>query len=243
MSRLDLQIKELTTKVSLLTTEFSNMDGATNQEKRRAEKELEDLQELLDTLTQIRSEQSAQNEAISQTYNTATNALNRVSELSTKSEKLTASAKTDTETKKNNIKINTYYGKQYEEYKNLFIIITIVCICMIASLLLSYTRFEYVSRPLTIAIGILGGTVIAYRIIGMFLRSNMDYDEYRWVTAPVTDDGIVNANNDGGKIVDVSGISLGSICVGPLCCSEGTEWNSKKGCVLIQPKDITTETD
>jgi hypothetical protein len=243
MSRLDLQIKELTTKVSLLTTEFSNMDGATNQEKIKAEKELEDLQELLGTLTQIRSEQSAQNETISQTYNTATNALNRVSELSTKSEKLTASAKTDTETKKNNIKINTYYGKQYEEYKNLFIIITIVCISMIASLLLSYTRFEYVSRPLTIAIGILGGTVIAYRIIGMFLRSNMDYDEYQWVTAPVTDDGIVNANSGGENIVDISGISLGSICVGPLCCSEGTEWNSKKGCVLIQPKDITTETD
>ena len=110
---------------------------------------------------------------------------------------------------------------------------------MIASLLLAYTQFEYLSRPLAMGIGILGGTVIAYKMIGLLLRSNMDYDEYQWVGAPVTDDGIKNANSGDDTLVDISGISLGTICVGPRCCSEGTEWNSKKGCVTIQPKDIT----
>jgi hypothetical protein len=241
MSTLDRQIKELTAKVTLLTANLADMEDATEAERIKAETELADLETILENLIKIRADQSANNEVIANTYETATQALSKVSSLAAQSDKLVNTVKSDTETKKNNIRTNTYYGKQYEEYKNLFITITIVCICMIAALLLSYTQYEYVSRPLTMAIGILGGTVIAYKMIGMLLRSNMDYEEYNWIGAPVTDDGITTANSGDDKLLDISGISLGTICVGPRCCSEGTEWNSKKGCVLIQPKDITEE--
>jgi len=244
MSTLDGQIRELTSKINVMTVMYSNMEvnGATEEEKSKTAGELQDLKSILDNLIKIRTEQANINETIKTTYNTSTNALNKVNELAAQSESISSTLKTDTETKKNTININTYYGKQYEEYKNLFITITIVCICLIASLLLSQSpQLEFISRPLSIAVGILGGTVIVYKMIGMLLRSNMNYDEYQWVTAPVTDDGITNANNDSDKIVDISGVSLGTICVGPLCCGEGTEWNSKKGCVLIQPQTLTSK--
>lgn len=241
MSVLDRQIKELTEKAALLTANLADMEDPTEEERIKAETEITDLENILENLIQIRTDQSENNQVIETTYQTATDALTKVSTLAAQSDKLVNTVKNDTETKKNNIRTNTYYGKQYEEYKNLFITITIVCICMIASLLLAYTQFEYVSRPLTTAIGILGGTVIAYKMIGMLLRSNMDYDEYQWVGAPSTDDGIVNANNGDDKLLDISGVSLGTICIGPRCCSEGTEWNSRKGCVMIQPKNITED--
>jgi|LauGreDrversion4_2_1035121.scaffolds.fasta_scaffold08893_8 hypothetical protein len=242
MSTLDRQIKELTLKANLLTTNLANMEDATEDEIVKAETELSELEAILENLVQIRTDQADNNEVIANTYSTATNALTQVSALAAQSEKLASHVGVDSETKKNQIRTNTYYGKQYEEYKNLFITITIVCVCMIASLLLAYTQFEYVSRTLTLAIGILGGAVIAYKMIGILLRSNMDYDEYNWIGAPVTDDGIKTANSGDDKLLDISGISLGTICIGPRCCSEGTEWNSKKGCVLIQPQDITEDT-
>jgi len=242
MSTLDTQIVSLTAKVSTLSDKYANMatNGATQEEKTKTLAELNNLESILNNLLAIRSEQTSNNETIQNSYTTATDALNRIDALAAQSETLSSTLKADAETRKNSIKINTYYGKQYEEYKKLFIMITIVCICLIASLLLAYTPLEYLSRPLSIAVGILGGAVVAYKIIEMVLRSNMDYDEYNWVAAPVTDDGIANANNGDNKLVDISGVSLGTICVGPLCCGEGTEWNSKKGCVLLKPQNVTT---
>jgi len=234
MSTLDTQIGELTAKVKTLTTAYANMGTTvTSEQKLAAKAELTDLQAMLDNLLKIRKEQASNNDTILKTYTTATQALKKVNDLATQSDSLTSTLKTDSETKKNSIHINTYYGKQYEEYKNLFIRVTIFCICMIAALSVAYTPLEALSRPLSIAVGIVGGAMIAYKIIEIVLRSNMNYDEYQWIAAPVTDDGIENANKLSDKIVDVSGISLGTICVGPLCCGEGTEWNSKKGCVLI----------
>jgi hypothetical protein len=246
MSTLDTQIRELTIKVYILSTTYSNLEssGASEQEKLKTAGELRDTQAILENLLKIREEQTTTNKTILTSYNTATNTLATVNTLATKSAELERTLKTNTETRKNAINTNTYYGKQYEDYKNLFILITIVCICLIASLLLAYNpRTEFISRPLSIAVGILGGSVVAYRIIEMVLRSNMNYDEYRWIAAPVTDDGIVNENNMKNKILDISGVSLGTICVGPLCCSEGTEWNSKKGCVLLKPQGISTTSE
>lgn len=138
---------------------------------------------------------------------------------------------TDIVTTKKMIDINTYYSRQYEAYKELFILITIVATCVVFALLLGYTPLEPASRPITIGICILGGALIIYKIIYMMLVTDSNYDEYNWLVSPATDNGLYSTG-----VLDISGSSIGSICIGPSCCGLGTEWNSRRGCVL-KPKD------
>jgi hypothetical protein len=68
------------------------------------------------------------------------------------------------------------------------------------------------------------------------LRAKSNFDEFDWINEPAT-----SADSEKNSFIDISGINLSkTICVGPLCCGEGTEWNSKQGCVLINPEDITS---
>lgn len=137
------------------------------------------------------------------------------------------------------IEINTYYSKQYDAYKRLMQLITIVGICLLAAIVLDYTPLKIVSRPLSIIICIIGGFLIIRRIFSMTMRRNDNYDEFYWLNTPSADYSVDEANNTNtNKIIDISGISLDFICAESSCCGPGTIWSDVSGCVIS-----TTETE
>ena len=215
-----------------------NAAGSTAEfsEKLEAANNLANVVRLLNNWTSYVALRTQANTAVSDAYSESVSATTTLNTLAEKSDDIANSLQADKQTKKKIVEINTYYGKQYEAYKELFIIVTIVSICVIAALLLAYTPLEFLSRSLAIAICIIGGSVIVYKIVFMMLTTDTNYDEYQWLASPATDNGVYP-----DKLIDISGVNLSkTICIGPLCCGDGTEWNSKQGCVLIQPKDITS---
>jgi hypothetical protein len=230
---------QLQTEQTRLQAEVTRLNAvgstATSSEKQAAAENLANVTRLLNNWVSYTTLRSDANTALANAYSKSVSATTTLDTLAEKSDNLASSLEADKETKKKIVDINTYYGKQYEAYKELFIIVTIVSICVIAALLLAYTPLEFLSRSLAIAICIIGGSVIVYKIIYMMLTTDTNYDEYNWLTSPAIDNGMDQ------NIIDISGVNLSkTICIGPLCCGEGTEWNSKQGCVLIQPQDITS---
>lgn len=230
---------QLQTEQARLQSELDSMNAvgstATSSDKQAATSRLTNVTALLNNWVSYTALRSDANTALQNAYSKSVSATTTLDTLTANSNNLASSLQSDKETKKKIVEINTYYGKQYEAYKELFILITIVCICIIAALLLAYTPLEFLSRSLTIAICIIGGSVIVYKIFYMMLTTDTNYDEYDWLASPATDNGMTP------NIIDISGVNLSkTICVGPLCCGEGTEWNSKQGCVLIQPQDINS---
>jgi len=130
------------------------------------------------------------------------------------------------------IEINTYASKQYDAQKRFMKLITIIGVCMLLSLLLgNIEALKSVSNMLVKLVTIIGIFFIIKQLIDMYLRRNDDYDEYTWPAAPTTDDGLTKANEP-PSFLDISGVNIGKLCVGPLCCNEGTVWDSENGCVI-----------
>jgi hypothetical protein len=214
---------------------ISNNTGGeyTAAEIAAANAKLVTINKQLDELTSYAGLRTSANDALTNAYSTLSTAASDLTNFTSEANYLSDRLDTDVATTKKIIEINTYYSKQYEAYKELFILVTIVSVCIVFSLMLSYTPLEFLSRSLTIAICIIGGTLVVYKIIYMMLTTDTNYDEYNWLIAPSTDNGLPS-----DSIIDISGLGVGGICVGPLCCGEGTEWNSKKGCVLLSPARI-----
>jgi hypothetical protein len=131
------------------------------------------------------------------------------------------------------IEINTYYSKQYNAYKRLMQLITIVGICLLVSIFLDYTPLQIISKPLSILICIIGGFLIVRRILSMSLRKNDNYDEFYWFNTPSLTYSVNEANAENtNKIIDISGVSLDFICAESSCCGPGTVWSDVSGCVI-----------
>lgn len=118
------------------------------------------------------------------------------------------------------IEITTYYSKQYDAQKRLMQIIAGVGICLFISM-------YFQIKPLTTCIIIVGIIWIGYRLLNMAMRDNENYDEFNFFFPP-------NTNNDGSGSTEIglSGPGIGKICVGSVCCNEGTVWDSQLGCVI-----------
>jgi len=115
------------------------------------------------------------------------------------------------------IEITTYYSKQYDAQKRLMQLIAIFGACLIICSFIQYS-------PLTYLIAIVGGLLIAMRIFNMSMRTNYDYDEITWLFPP-------SLSNSGETQIGLTGPGIGYLCAGPSCCSEGTIWDKKMGCV------------
>ncbi len=137
------------------------------------------------------------------------------------------------------IEINTYYSKQYDAYKRLMQLITIVGICLLAAIVLDYTPLKIVSTPLSILICIIGGFLILRRIFSMSMRTYDDYDEFYWLNTPSATYSVDDANNaNTNQIIDISGVDMDFICAESSCCGPGTVWSDASGCVIS-----TTDTE
>jgi hypothetical protein len=131
------------------------------------------------------------------------------------------------------IEINTYFSQQYDAHVRLMKLIVVVGICMLATLLLNYVGpLRVASGPLFNLVTIIGSFFIIRRLIDMYLRKNDNYDEYTWVSAPTNSTELSTANSQSTSFIDVSGIDVPNVCLGPSCCSQGTIWSDLSGCVL-----------
>uniref|UniRef100_A0A6C0B815 Uncharacterized protein n=1 Tax=viral metagenome TaxID=1070528 RepID=A0A6C0B815_9ZZZZ len=124
------------------------------------------------------------------------------------------------------IEINSYFSKQYDAHIKLMRLITIVGICMLATLLLTYIEpLKSASIPLFNIVLVIGVFLIIKVIIDMYLRRNDNYDEYSWFAAPTTDNDVTRVNSETStSFIDVSGIDV-PFCYGSSCCSTGTVWD------------------
>jgi hypothetical protein len=117
------------------------------------------------------------------------------------------------------IEITTYYSKQYDAQKQLMQLIAVFGICLFISM---YFQLGI----LTTLIVIVGILWIGYRIINMSMRDSENYDEFNFFPKPST-----SGSDDHPIGFHAKGLGLKNLCIGSVCCNEGTEWDSKLGCV------------
>ena len=127
------------------------------------------------------------------------------------------------------IEITAYYSKQYDAYRRLMRMITIIGVCMLIAIGLHSTPLQFLSGPLVRVISVVGGVLLLWRVINMVLRRNDNYDEYNWPGAPTT-----NAKGPSKYALGITGLPY--VCAQEDCCNEGTVW-SDTGCIA-QPKAI-----
>ena len=118
------------------------------------------------------------------------------------------------------IEITTYYSKQYDAQKQLMQIIAAFGICLFISMYFQFTM-------LTTLIVIVGIVWIGYRILNMSMRDNENYDEFNFFSKPST-----SGVNDNPIGFHARGLGLNNMCIGSVCCNEGTIWDDKLGCVV-----------
>ena len=128
------------------------------------------------------------------------------------------------------IEITTYYSKQYDAYRRLMRLFTIIGVCMLIAIGLQYTPLKFLSAPLVSIIFLVGGVLLAWRVINMVLRRKDNYDEYDWPGAPTS------GSKSSKYAVGITGLPY--VCAQSDCCNEGTVW-SDKGCI-VQPAVVQT---
>jgi hypothetical protein len=129
------------------------------------------------------------------------------------------------------IEINTFFGKQYEAYSGMAIVVVLFLLAlMIPVAVRTYLNAPEVADVLSRIIWWVGGLYLFYRLVDMILRRNDNYDEYTWPFAPRTDMELKDANTS-GNIIDISGIDLPDLCLGAYCCGPGTTWDDA-GCIV-----------
>jgi hypothetical protein len=126
------------------------------------------------------------------------------------------------------IEINDYYGEKYNEHGILmkYVILMLVPIIIICFLFNKGFLPKFVFYFLLILISVIGSIFIVYRLVSIWTRDNMNYQEYLWgfniKNAPtvIKKDG---GNND--PWLSASGLGVGT-CVGSNCCTTGMTYDN-----------------
>jgi hypothetical protein len=189
---------------------------------------------LYNALAQNYKHETVLEESVQKTINQQSETLKLLERELNKSKRNLAKLEDDKYNQLKMIEINTYFSKQYDAHIKLMRLITIVGLCMLGTLFLNYFEpLKVASRPLFNIVLIVGILLIIRVVIDMYLRTNIDYDEYTWPTAPTTDSAITSANtNTNTSFIDVSGVDM-QFCVGSNCCSTGTVWDPTSATCMI----------
>jgi len=148
------------------------------------------------------------------------------------------------------VEINTYYGKRYQAHTELIkLLIYISSLMLILSILM---KKELI--PASIGKGVMGVVIsigvffLVRKLIDIYFRDNMDFDQYEWLDIPTKNEqtvfefdeqqlGIVGSgieaefSNVEEDVVNLAG-NLGLGCIGKECCSSQMTYDKeKKKCV------------
>lgn len=142
------------------------------------------------------------------------------------------------------VEINTYYGKQYNAYKDVAKNIVYVCILVLIIVILGKngiipTNIYITLNGLIITIGVI---IVGKQIIKLFNRDNMNFDEFNWYfnksKAPV--DTTNSSNNSSSSSDPWSTPNIA--CVGSMCCdqSNGFVYDSTQNKCILNTSSTST---
>ena len=125
------------------------------------------------------------------------------------------------------IEINEYYGEKYSEHGKLmkYIIFMMIPIIIISFLYNKGLLPKMIYFILLGIIAVIGSIFIVYRLLSIWNRDNMNYQEYLWSFNP--SDAPSTVSNGSGSSNDpwVSKNSNGT-CIGDDCCSNGMTFDT-----------------
>ena len=174
---------------------------------------------LYNTLSDLYKSQVNSESSMKESIDQQTETLQLLEEELNKSKKKMSALKDDKLNHLKMIEITTYYSKQYDAQKKLMRSIAILGLCLGLSMYFNI-------KPLTILILVVGSVWIGYRLLNMSFRNNENYDEFNFFSP--SNSGSSDASNP----IGLTGPSIGKICVGSVCCNEGTIWDDQLGCVI-----------
>lgn len=158
-----------------------------------------------------------------------TTAINIVNDQLEKSKEKLRQLQDDKNIKLRSIEINTYYGKQYDDYTNVMKIIIYMCIPIIIITFLEERGIipNGIYSGLFIVIMVVGIYFIGWKILHIVSKSKFDYDVYDWFfnlkNAPTT-------NGDFAVGLSIKGPNpFDPHCIDGTCCSVGTVFDSSLG--------------
>jgi hypothetical protein len=137
------------------------------------------------------------------------------------------------------VEINQYYDKAYQERTSLVKWIIMSIIVFVAYV---YIRKVFVIIP-PIIYNMLGIALIAFFgynllmvILSINARNTMVYDEYTW---SFSKDNLPDFDKEASSYDPLKAQGLRT-CIGQVCCSDGTQWDSSKG-ICVPNLEVYTE--
>jgi hypothetical protein len=137
------------------------------------------------------------------------------------------------EEEKNNkirlVEINNYYGDKYEEHSQLMklVIFILVPIIIITVLYQKGILPVMIYHALLVIIASVGAYFFWMRMASIWMRDNMNYQEYDWGFNPndmATDKNVSDPDTSDPWSMDFTGIGT---CIGEYCCSNGLVYDDK----------------
>jgi len=116
------------------------------------------------------------------------------------------------------VEINTYYGKQYDFYKNMMKIIVFTCIPIIILGVLGNRGIipEKLKSVLMVIVIVIGCVLFGYQIVDLANRDNMNFDEYNMYFDKSANTATTDAG-DGSYGYNPWAIDM-KTCIGAACC-------------------------
>lgn len=136
------------------------------------------------------------------------------------------------ETEKNNkirlIEINDYYGEKYSEHGILmkYIIFMLIPIIIISLLFNKGFLPKFIFYILLGIITIIGSVFIINKLISIWNRDNMNYQEYVWGFNMKNAPTVIKKDGVGDPWLSKNSLDVGA-CVGKNCCTTGMTYDDK----------------
>jgi hypothetical protein len=154
----------------------------------------------------------------------------------------------DLEQEKNNkirlIEINNYFGEKYAEHSQLMKIVVAVLFPILILALLNKKGIlpNNVFTILTIIIAVIGSYFFWTRLLSIWSRDNMNYQEYNFPfnpnNAPISSTITSSTTSDPWSMTTTK--STYGTCIGDACCGSGLSWDSSSNQCIVASNTNTT---
>jgi hypothetical protein len=139
------------------------------------------------------------------------------------------------------IQINTYYGKQYDAYSQVMKYIFIVTLILLV--LTVFANKEWIPRNiytfLVILILFIGFIYIISKVWDIYLRDNMNFDEYNWNFSPSFSSSTLSSlsSSTSSSSTSSSSVQNSLTCVGSACCSSSELFDESQNLCVPTPSN------